>query len=238
MDQAVEAGTVRSRSTFGPGGGIEYRDAAALNAHPRNSKVHPEGQVREIAAAIRQWGWTMPVLIDEADTIIAGHGRVMGATLIYSEGGTITMASGEAIPAGMVPVMVARGWSDAQKRAYIIADNKITENGEWNDEVLRLELADLMTSEFDLALTGFSKDELAGLSIGIEALDKMPVLADGERSPFREMMFVVLADQQEVVNAALKIAAAALPDDPDAVNQNRNGNALAMICKEYLERRA
>ena len=76
----------------------------------------------QIAGSIREWGWTMPVLVDEAGTIIAGHGKVLAASRLGLD---------------QVPVMVARGWSDAQKRAYMLADNKLPLNAGWNDKLLQ-----------------------------------------------------------------------------------------------------
>ena len=87
--------------------------------------MHPETQVAQIAASIQEWGFTMPVLIDEHGMIIAGHGRVLAAQRLgFTE----------------IPCITARGWSEAKKRAYVIADNKLTENGGWNSEVLAFEL--------------------------------------------------------------------------------------------------
>ena len=91
----------------------------------------------------------MPVLVDEAGVIIAGHGRVLAAPRLGL---------------GEVPVMVARGWTDEQKRAYVIADNKLTLNGGWDDALLTLEFADLKAVGFDLPITGFSESELARLT--------------------------------------------------------------------------
>jgi DNA modification methylase len=95
---------------------------------------------------MREWGWTNPVLVDESGMIIAGHGRVAAARQLgWAE----------------APVMVATGWSEAQKRAYVIADNKLALNAGWNDELLRLELQDLANLGADLSLLGFSENELA-----------------------------------------------------------------------------
>jgi DNA modification methylase len=104
----------------------------------------------------------MPVLVDEAGTIIAGHGRVLAAA-------KLGLAE--------IPVMVACGWSEAQRRAYVIADNKLTDNAGWDEALLRLELADLEALGFDRLLTGFSADELAALSAGNPGLtdpDEVP----------------------------------------------------------------
>ena len=93
----------------------------------RNARTHSDTQVSQIASSIREWGWTNPVLVAEDGTIIAGHGRVLAAR-------KLRIAD--------VPVMTATGWTDAQKRAYAIADNKLTLNGGWDDELLGLELGE------------------------------------------------------------------------------------------------
>ncbi|HEX6992166.1 MAG TPA: ParB N-terminal domain-containing protein, partial [Gemmatimonadales bacterium] len=120
-----------------------------LVPHAKNARTHSEAQVAQIAAAIREWGWTNPILVDEAGGIIAGHGRVLAARQL----GILE-----------VPVMVATGWSEAQKRAYVLADNKLAENAGWDRNLLRLELADLGELGFDLPLIGFSDLELQALS--------------------------------------------------------------------------
>jgi ParB-like nuclease domain len=101
-------------------------------------------QVDQIAASIREWGWTVVVLVDEQGGLIAGHGRVMAAKLLGLTD---------------IPVMVAAGWTEAQKRAYVIADNKLTLNGGWDGELLRVELgaarvfvADVGDKEFPKAV--------------------------------------------------------------------------------------
>ena len=119
----------------------------------------------QIAASIREWGWTTPVLVDEAGGLIAGHGRVMAA---------------RKLGIAEVPVMVARGWSEAQKRAYVLADNKLALNAGWDEELLRVELADLRGMGADLSLIGFGEDELASLlADGTEGLTDPDARAGG-----------------------------------------------------------
>ena len=132
-----------------PADKIERRPVAALIPNARNARTHTQAQVEQIAASIKEWGWTVPVLIDEAETVIAGHGRLLAAALL----GIVD-----------VPVIVARGWSDSQKRAYVIADNKLTENGGWDLPTLRLELGELTALGFDIPLIGFSEGELDKLA--------------------------------------------------------------------------
>jgi len=139
-----------------PADKVEQWDINKLVPYARNSRTHSDEQVAQIAASIKEWGFTTAVLVDEQGGIIAGHGRTLAA---------------QRLKMTTVPVMVAAGWSDAKKRAYIIADNKLALNAGWDNEMLALELGELKDLDFDLDLTGFSADE-------IEAL--MPVqLTDG-----------------------------------------------------------
>lgn len=131
-----------------PADRVERRPVAELLPYARNARTHSDEQVAQIAASIREWGWTTPVLVDEAGQIIAGHGRVMAA---------------RKLGLAEVPVMVAAGWSEAQRRAYVLADNKLALNAGWDADLLKLELGDLQADGFDLALTGFDGDELATL---------------------------------------------------------------------------
>ena len=142
------ATTGAAPAPFGVRMQVESRPLAALIANPHNSRKHPPAQIKQIRASIREFGFTIPILVDEADVIIAGHGRLEGAR-----------AEGFA----EVPVLVALGWSEAQKRAYIIADNKLTLNGSWDDEVLKAELVALEGMDFNLELTGFDDAELKSL---------------------------------------------------------------------------
>ena len=132
-----------------PADKVERRKVAELTPYARNARTHSDEQVAQIAASIREWGWTVPVLVDERGEIIAGHGRVLAAQRLGLDD---------------VPCMVAAGWSEAQRRAYVLTDNKLTLNGGWNDELLGVELLDLQGMGFDLGLTGFSADEIGKLS--------------------------------------------------------------------------
>lgn len=125
---------------------IEYRSTEQLIPYARNARIHDPAQIDQIAASIRDFGWTNPVLIDESDVIIAGHGRVMAARQLGLT---------------QVPVIVLRGLSEAQRRAYAIADNKLALNSEWDEDALRAELAELQ--DLSLESIGFSSDEISDL---------------------------------------------------------------------------
>ena len=127
---------------------IEQVKLDALIPYARNSRTHSENQVAQIAASIKEFGFTNPVLIDETGSIIAGHGRVMAARKL-----AITD----------VPSIRLTHLTEAQKKAYVIADNKLALNAGWDDEMLAVELTDLKDMGFDLDLTGFSTDEIEAL---------------------------------------------------------------------------
>ena len=127
---------------------IEQRPLDALIPYARNARTHSEAQVAQIAASIREFGFNNPILVDGDSGIIAGHGRVLAARVLG-------LAD--------VPVIELAHLSAAQKRAFILAENKLTERGGWDAELLALELADLEAQGFDLELTGFEAAEIASL---------------------------------------------------------------------------
>ena len=175
---------------------VEMRAVGALTANPHNSRKHSAAQVKQIRASIREFGFTIPILVDEVDVIIAGHGRLEGA-------------KGEGM--AEVPVLVARGWSEAQKRAYIIADNKLTLNGDWDDAILKAELAALEGMDFNLEITGFSDAELKKmLHVDAEGL------VDGDHVPEAGGMIVaVRGDVWLLGRHRLVCGDATLADDVD-----------------------
>jgi len=128
-----------------PADAVVMRAVGSLKGYAANSRLHDQHQVAQIAASIRQWGWTNPVLIDEAGQVIAGHGRLLAARqLNLSE----------------VPCIIATGWTDDEKKAYVIADNKLALNASWDEALLTSELSALKDSGFDLDVIGFSAEEL------------------------------------------------------------------------------
>jgi len=127
---------------------IEHVPVGDLIPFAKNSRTHDDAQVAQIAASIKEFGFTNPILIDEQSGIIAGHGRLLAARKLQLT---------------EVPCIRLSHLSDAQKRAYVIADNKLALNAGWDDEMLALELGDLKDMDFDLSLTGFSTDEINAL---------------------------------------------------------------------------
>ena len=169
-----------------PADQIERRSVDKLVPYARNARKHSPTQIAEIAGSIREWGWTVPILVDEADEIIAGHGRVLAARQL-------------GVPE--VPVVVARGWSDAQKRAYTIADNEIPLHATWNKELLRVELADLQAQAFDLEKIGFAPSAIE------EEAEKDELPRALQLEPAREYALIVCAndDEWERLKVALRL---------------------------------
>jgi len=132
---------------------IEERPVDLLKSFPHNARVHSKKQIHQIAASIREFGFTNPILIDQAEVIIAGHGRVEAARSLGLE---------------TVPTIRIEHLSDAQKRAYVIADNKVALNAGWDPEILAIEFQHLsgLDLEFDLEITGFETAEIDLLADG------------------------------------------------------------------------
>jgi ParB-like chromosome segregation protein Spo0J len=170
--------------------------------------------VAQIAGSIREFGFTNPVLIDGENGIIAGHGRVLAAQKLGLD---------------KVPCIRLAHLTDNQKRAYIIADNKLALNAGWDEAMLGLELAELREVDFDLGLIGFSEDEMGAFDV--EEGD-MPAMPEGDKQPFQQMTFTVHDEQAEDVQAAMA-KAKSMGHGESAVNENSNGNALAFICQSF-----
>ncbi len=146
---------------------IEHRSLDTLIPYARNARTHSDAQVALIAGSIREFGFTNPVAVDSANGIIAGHGRVLAAR-------KLGLAN--------VPVIELGHLTETQKRAYVLADNKLAERAGWDTEMLRMELGDLRANGFDLGLMGFEMDELARLfdapTQGLTDPDATPAVPD------------------------------------------------------------
>jgi len=198
-------------------------DVDSLIPYARNSRTHSDDQVTKIAASIKEFGFLNPVIVDGDNGIVAGHGRVMAAKKLGMD---------------EVPVIEASHLTEAQRRAYVIADNRLALDAGWDDEMLRVEFAELEGLGFDLELTGFAADEIRALSFGDEssALDEMPELASGDKEPFQQKTFTLHDEQAAIVDDAVMLARTN-PLADTGINENSNGNALALICQQWLEDR-
>lgn len=139
------------------------RPLASLKPYERNARTHSPEQVAQIAASIREFGFTNPLLVDEQDRVIAGHGRLEAA---------------RSLGLAEVPVIVVAGLTDAQRRALVLADNKLALNAGWDADLLKAELLDLRLEGFDLGLTGFGEGELLDILGG-----SSPPGADPDAAP-------------------------------------------------------
>nr|WP_320179647.1 ParB N-terminal domain-containing protein [Roseovarius pacificus] len=144
---------------------IEFIGVERLIPYARNSRTHNETQVAQIAASIREFGFTNPILVADDDTIIAGHGRVLAARQLEMN---------------QVPCLRLSHLSEAQRRAYVIADNKLALNAGWDEDLLALELGGLREDGFDVGLTGFSDEEIDALLLGDDDVDEQGNTGDDD----------------------------------------------------------
>lgn len=142
---------------------MERRNPAALKPYDKNSRVHSIGQIEDIRRSIREFGFIRPVVIDEHDMILAGHGAVVAAC-------EESLAD--------IPVHVVAHLSQRQKQAYVIADNKLAQKSTWNFDILSEELSKLSEFDYDLALTGFDEQEIDAL-----LKDDLSILPPGFDTP-------------------------------------------------------
>lgn len=164
-----------------------------LQPYENNPREHPVDQINQIANAMKEWGWTIPILVDEENRIIAGHGRYMAAK-------KLGMAE--------APVIIAEGWDEAKKRGYTIADNQLTASSDWDKGKLSNELKSLQNAMFDLGLTGFSAGFIAQLTnvqapnIGDNA---NPLLEKGEAMlEWRTKLIPMTSEEVVLLDKALK----------------------------------
>ncbi|MDP5220404.1 DNA methyltransferase [Ruegeria sp. 2205SS24-7] len=157
---------------------VEFVEVGALEPYANNPRTHSKKQIMQIRASFLQFGWTNPILIDENNRVIAGHGR---------------LAAAKELGLTVVPVLRIEHMSDAEKRAYIIADNKLAENADWDTDLLKIELQGLadLDVDFDLELTGFETGEIdiilsgdtdpdAGDPVPLPDLKREPVSREGD----------------------------------------------------------
>jgi len=130
---------------------ITQKKVTELIPYVNNSRTHSDEQVAQIAASIKEFGWTNPILVDGSNGIIAGHGRLLAARKLGLK---------------EVPTIELADLTDTQRKAYIIADNKLALNAGWDNEILKLELYVLDEADYSLDMTGFSADELTEVMFG------------------------------------------------------------------------
>jgi ParB family chromosome partitioning protein len=191
----------------------------SLIPYAMNSRTHSEHQIAQIAASIKEFGFLNPIIVDGENGIIAGHGRVMAA---------------QKIGLNELPVVEAKHLTDAQRRAYVIADNKLALNADWDYESLRLDLESLKDFNFNIELAGFSEAELSEILFDNESESDFPHLNDGEKEPYQQKAFVLHDEQVQIVDDALTLAKTN-PCVDTGLNENTNGNAISLICEQWLK---
>jgi hypothetical protein len=186
-----------------------------LKPHPRNPRVHPESLIAKLVKSIENFGWTNPVILARDGTVLAGHARLEAAKRI-----------------GLDRVPVLRTELDGDKAdAYLIADNRIADDSEWDRFLLKGILLDLDHGAFDLELTGFSLGEVEELMTAVPPVG-FPSLSSGEQGDYRSMTFVIHKDHQEVIEKALDRAV----DGQEVSAGNKKGFALYLLCRGIQER--
>lgn len=186
-----------------------------VKPYERNPR-HNDEAVQKVVASLREFGWQQPIVVDSDLVVIAGHTRLKAAHELGMK---------------RVPIHVAEGLSEAQVKAYRLADNRTGAEANWNQDLLSLELDDIAAFELDLALTGFDPDEISDIRISGDGEGGFPDLPSGGRSPFQQMTFTLHDSQAEQVIAA--IGKAKSMGDFESPNENSNGNALARICEAF-----
>lgn len=188
---------------------IEQVTIDKLIPYAKNSRTHSDAQIAQIAASIKEFGFVNPVLIDEAGGIIAGHGRVMAARKLGIDD---------------VPCIRLSHLSENQKRAYVIADNKLALNAGWDDELLKLEIKDLELADFDISLLGFDAEELENIldepetTQGLTEDDEVPELPEDPITVLGDVW--VLGKHRLMCGDSTSI---------DAVNTLMDGAAVDMV---------
>ncbi len=198
---------------------IQLWPITKLIPYERNSRTHSDEQIDQIVSSIKEFGFTNPILVDSKDGIIAGHGRLMAAKKVGLD---------------HVPVIVLDYLTDAQRRAYIIADNKLALNAGWDLDLLSSEIAELHTEEFGLKVIGFSDAELEQM-LGSDdvAGAELPNLASGDKKPIQQITFTLSDEQADVVREAVRVAIE-MGDFVDTENENKNGNGIARVAEMFL----
>lgn len=186
---------------------IVYKPIADLIPYARNARTHSDEQIAAIAASLARFGWTNPVLVD-GEAILAGHGRVLAAPLVWETGAEIKRTMRD-----QVPTIDLSDLTPAEKRAYVLADNQLALRAGWDDSLLRSEIADLKAIKFDLSLLGFDGLELSGLLLPKEEGDTdpsqewtgMPEFNQDDKRAFRQIV-VSFANQDDVDTFAALVA--------------------------------
>ena len=186
---------------------VVYKEVDDLIPYARNAKIHDENNINLIAGSIKSFGFNNPVLLDGENGIIAGHGRVLAAKKLGMK---------------QIPTIELQGLSETEKRAYIIADNRLTEKSEWDKDMLGLELADLKALNIDLDSIGFNESEVEEL-LGAEA--EFPEIDDRD-APLTKTFTVNYDNAEDYEEVISKIE-----QFKEKGDGNNNAKALLRLCR-------
>jgi len=195
------------------------KKVSELIPYINNSRIHSEEQIIQLISSIKEFGFTNPILIDQDNSIIAGHGRLQAVKRLgYDE----------------VPCIIISGLSKTQIKALIIADNQLALNGSWDLDRLSLEIDGLKEDNFNLDILAFNTDFLKDIQETIIPLADLPEIKEGDKKPFQQMTFIIHDSQIKNINLALEKVKKNF-DLKNEFNQNINGNAISEICKNFYE---
>jgi ParB family transcriptional regulator, chromosome partitioning protein len=195
------------------------KKVSELIPYINNSRIHSEEQIIQLISSIKEFGFTNPILIDQDNSIIAGHGRLLAVKKLgYDE----------------VPCIIISGLSKTQIKALIIADNQLALNGSWDLDRLSLEIDGLKEDNFNLDILAFNTDFLKDIQETIIPLADLPEIKEGDKKPFQQMTFIIHDSQIKNINLALENVKKNF-DLKNEYNQNINGNAISEICKNFYE---
>lgn len=169
---------------------IRMMAIADLKPYQKNARTHTGAQIQQIVESVREFGWTNPILIDEGKNLIAGHGRIEAARILGME---------------KVPCIELTGLSEKQKRAYMIADNKIPLNAGWDSALLAMEISDLEKMEFDVSLLGFGDGELEKIFETRDAPAELPKAIQLEPAREYAVLLCENLDEWERLKVALSL---------------------------------
>jgi len=196
---------------------MEIKQLKLENLVPYINNPRKEQAVDKVASSIKEFGWQQPIVVDENNVIIVGHTRYQAAKKLNLK---------------TVPVQIAKGLTDAQTKAYRLADNKLNENALWDLDMLSFEIDGLKEIGFtDFENLGFSTDDLDDILINGEEAE-FPEISAGDKEPFQQITFTLHDSQAKIVKDAVARAIKSLDKDL-SVNANANGNAIAKICEHF-----
>jgi hypothetical protein len=205
---------------------VELVPIADLIPYIRNPRQHSPEQIAQIASSMMEFGWTIPVLRDEDGVLIAGHGRILAARKLEWD---------------VAPVTTARGWSESKKRAYRIADNKLTINSTWDIDLLNTEIEALAEEEFPLDLTGFNEADLARLADDLMA-NQFTEAQQPAQDPPQDGNGAAPRSAPDQVSLVIPMTVAQREGIFEAIQKakrdyglDQSAEALWQICRTYLE---